>query len=347
MNEVVIFGGAGDLAIRKLYPALFHLFIAGRFPEKGNIYVCARRELSEEEGRNLVREAVNPLFKSDILFRNKCAEVLSSFIERIHYVRVDINNPDDFNALKVQLNDDDSGRVFYCATASSLYEAICRGLKSSKLISKQSRIVLEKPIGSDSQTSAVINNMVAEYFSEHQVYRIDHYLGKEGVRNLPDFRRQHPEAEKHWNNKSILQVVISVSEELGVEERAGFYDDAGAFRDMVQNHLLQVFSLIAMDMPDSSDPDDMRLNKYHAVRSLKNLQVGIDGGDVVLGQYDDGFIQGKSVTGYRNEPGIPSDSRTETFVAIRAEVTSERWLNVPFILKTGKRLENRKSSTLR
>ena len=335
--ELVLFGGLGDLAQRKLLPAMYLLHRDERLPDEGLIYCTTRRSTSREAFLDIVRNAIRQHVPGD------CVEesVWHSFTERLQLVELNLSDEVHYQALRKVLSKDDVNRVFYLATGSDLYTSICRGLHNSQLIQSQSKVVLEKPIGHDYPSATTINAAVAEFFKESQIYRIDHYLGKETVQNLLVLRFANSLFESQWNQKYIDHIQITISESLGVEKRAGFYDHVGAMRDMFQNHLLQLLCITAMEPPSRLESDAVRDEKVKVLRALKPIIGGAITEKVVRGQYDAGVSDSKPVPRYRDEPGVEPKSMTETFVAAKVEIDNWRWAGVPFYLRTGKRLAER------
>jgi glucose-6-phosphate 1-dehydrogenase len=268
-----------------------------------------------------------------------------SFLSRLAYVSLDVTRVDDYAKLK-SLCASPALRVYYLATAPSLFTQICAHLSQAGLVDAQSRVVLEKPLGTDLATAREINTQVARYFDEQQIYRIDHYLGKETVQNLMVLRFGNAIFEPLWRAPYIKSVQITVAESVGVGSRAGFYDGAGAMRDMVQNHLLQLLCIVAMEQPISLDADDVRDEKLKVLRSLRKMDLTDIKRDTVRGQYTAGASEGAAVKGYLEEDKVPANSRTETFVALRAQINNARWANVPFFLRTGKRMQRRESQII-
>ncbi|MDK2779345.1 MAG: glucose-6-phosphate dehydrogenase [Pseudomonadota bacterium] len=334
--ELVLFGGLGDLAQRKLLPAMYLLHRDGRLPE-GLIYCTSRRALSQQEFLEIVRTALRQHVPQ------ACLEEQSweTFTGRLRLAEMDLSDEQGYQHLSQLLGPDDRNRLYYLATGSDLYTHVCQGLHNCDLIKSNSKIVLEKPIGHDFQSAQAINASVAEYFHESQIYRIDHYLGKETVQNLMVLRFANSLFEHQWNQKYIDHIQITISEALGVEKRAGFYDHVGAMRDMFQNHLLQLLCITAMEPPSKLEPDAVRDEKVKVLRALKPITGDAITERVVRGQYDAGVSDGQPVPRYRDEPGVEPKSMTETFVAAKVEIDNWRWAGVPFYLRTGKRLAER------
>jgi len=336
--DFVLFGGTGDLAMRKLLPALYFRHCEGQLAESCRVINLARSQLSRDEFIALMESnARNHIAESD--FKLSCWK---EFLARIHYVKVDVTEQSDYDALRDMLDEQPERiRVFYISTAPALFSRICQGLHAAKLITKSSRIALEKPLGRDLQSAREINNQLANYFAEEQIFRIDHYLGKETVQNLLALRFGNVLFEPLWRREFINDVQITIAEKLGVEGRGQFYDQTGALRDMVQNHLLQLLVILAMEPPVTQHPDAVRDEKIKVLRALKPLagEQALD--NSVRGQYKAGAYRDGAVPGYLDDEGVPDDSLTETYVALRAEVESWRWSGVPFYLRTGKRMEDK------
>ncbi|MEC8102750.1 glucose-6-phosphate dehydrogenase [Thalassolituus sp.] len=334
--ELVLFGGLGDLALRKLMPALFLLHRDGRLPD-GVIYAVTRRDIPRDAFVAKIESSIKSHVPSNYLEK----EPVESFLEKVQCFTLDVNESKGYKALAKALSSDDINRLFYMATGSDLYTPICRGLHDADLIKSQSKIVLEKPIGHDLETAEIINQTVAEFFAEKQIYRIDHYLGKETVQNLMVLRFANSLFESQWNQHYIDHIQITISEQLGVEQRAEFYEHVGAMRDMFQNHLLQLLCITAMEPPAKLEPDAVRDEKVKVLKALKPITGEMINENVVRGQYDSGVADGKPVPRYRDEPGVHDKSLTETFIAAKVEIDNWRWAGVPFYLRTGKRLAER------
>ncbi len=337
--DLIIFGGTGDLAMRKLLPALYHRDCDGQLTPDSRIIAASRGALSQEQYLATVEASLRAnLGEGD--FDDKHWK---KFSERLCYARADAFEHGDWTELVDALGgNEDRIRVAYLATAPSLFGPIANGLKTNKLITEASRIVLEKPLGRDLQSAREINNAVGECFRENQIYRIDHYLGKETVQNLLALRFGNSLFEPLWRRSAIDHVQFTVAENLGVGGRVEFYDRVGALRDMVQNHLLQLVCLFAMEPPSSLDQNAVRDEKIKVLRSLKPISADNAQSSTVRGQYTDGAIKGKTVTGYLDELEDKGSS-TETFVALKLEIENWRWSGVPFYLRTGKRLKAKHS----
>ncbi|HUZ65734.1 MAG TPA: glucose-6-phosphate dehydrogenase [Acetobacteraceae bacterium] len=337
--DLVVFGATGDLSRRKLLPALYHRDQSGQLPEQARIIGASRRELSDEEFVAMARQAiVDHVSKEDI---DKA--VLERFLARIGYLSVDAGSAHGWKALEKRLADGaERIRIFYLATAPDLFTTICEHLQAHKLVTPQSRVVIEKPVGKDLESARALNDAVGRIFPESSIYRIDHYLGKETVQNLMALRFANALFEPLWNAAHIDHVQITVAENLGLETRAGYYDTAGALRDMVQNHMLQLLCLVAMEPPTSMDAGAVRDEKLKVLKALKRIDEQNAAAVTVRGQYAAGASAGGPVEGYLKELGAPR-SQTETFVALKVEVENWRWAGVPFYLRTGKRLAKRVS----
>jgi len=336
--DMIIFGGAGDLATRKLLPALYTAHLHDNLPPQTRILGVGRRDWSLDEYRKFVDEQSRP-FIDDKAFD---ADAWGRFLDLFVYVRIDVNVADDYKRL-VEAARPHALRVFYLSTSPDLFTAICDNLSAAGLVEDDSRVVLEKPLGHDLASAQAINESVGRHFGESQIYRIDHYLGKETVQNLMVLRFGNPIFGPLWQAPYIRSVQITVAETVGVGSRAGFYDHTGALRDMVQNHLLQLLCIVAMEPPVSLDPDAVRDEKLKVLRSLRPMTLADIARDTVRGQYAAGAVDGAPVKGYLEEDNVPPDSRAETFVALRALINNWRWANVPFFLRTGKRLQKRQS----
>ncbi|WP_374573832.1 glucose-6-phosphate dehydrogenase [Phenylobacterium sp.] len=335
-DALVLFGGTGDLAQRMLFPSLYFLETDGFLPEGFKIVATARAELEREAFVDLVRDAVvqraGPMGVDE--------EVWGRFAARLDYRAADATTAEGVQVLGKALGEA-RRPMFYLALSPSLYGAVCKALAGANLAGPQTRIVLEKPIGQDLASSMSTNAAVGAVFSEDRIFRIDHYLGKETVQNLLALRFANTLFEPLWNNLTIDHVQITVAETEGVGERWPYYDEYGALRDMVQNHMLQLLCLVAMEPPADMDPSAVRNEKVKVLRSLRPFTRADVPVNSVRGQYTQGVVEGRSVPGYDAERGAPSS--TETFVALRADIDNWRWAGVPFFLRTGKRLPERRT----
>ena len=284
-SEIVIFGALGDLSRRKLLPALYQLEVCGLINKDSRIVGAARQEHSLEEFKNIVVENLNDFVKETI-----DEQVLARFINRLVYQQLDFKEASSFNKLATALANGNSASVYYFSTPPAIYGDICQGLAHASLINDADRVVMEKPIGHSLESSIEINNQVSQYFTEKQTYRIDHYLGKETVLNLLVLRFANSLFTNNWDRNSIDHVQITVAESVGIEGRWGFYDEAGQMRDMVQNHLLQILSLLAMEPPADLSAESVRAEKLKVVKALKAINRDNIKDKVVRGQYSDGFL---------------------------------------------------------
>jgi glucose-6-phosphate 1-dehydrogenase len=337
--DYVVFGGTGDLARRKLLPALYHRFKDGQIPDGSRIIATSRREMSDDAYRAMTREAFGQFLPAA-----DCEPaVVERFLQFLSYVSVDAAGSAGWDLLKERLGDGgDKVRAFYLAVGPDLFDDICVRIGDAGLVTPQTRVVIEKPIGRDGASAKKVNEAVGAVFREDQIFRIDHYLGKETVQNLMVLRFGNVLYEPLWNSALVDHVQITVSETLGVGSRGEYYDGSGALRDMVQNHLLQLLCLVAMEPPDSLDANAVRDEKLKILKALKPIADGEAATHAVRGQYRAGIADGAAVPGYCDDIG-KSTSNTETFVAIKAEISNWRWANVPFYLRTGKRLGARLS----
>jgi len=332
--DLVLFGGTGDLAMRKILPALYRRFGAGLITPASRIIAVARSVHSREAYVAQAEAACRQHLGAD--YR---ADGWSAFAQTLSYVRVDATVAADYAGLAAALGERPGVvRLFFLSTAPDLFAAICRELAAAGIVTPDSRIMLEKPLGEDAASARRINDTVGAMVGERQIYRIDHYLGKETVQNLLALRFGNALFEPLWRRGQIRHVQITVAEQLGVESRGEFYDRTGALRDMVQNHLLQLLCILAMEPPATSAADAVRDEKLKVLRALRPIGEAEALIKTVRGQYRGGVVGANKAPGYLEEPGVHADSRTETFVAIKAEIDTWRWAGVPFYLRTGKRL---------
>ncbi len=337
--DLIIFGGTGDLAMRKLLPSLYHRDRDGQFVGESRIIAASRSEHSRDDYLALVEEALRANLEEGEFDEGQW----STFAARVHYVHIDAFAPDQWHGLRDMLaGQEQKIRVNYLATATSLFGPIAQGLKQNELITPTSRIVLEKPLGHDYDSAKEINDAVGACFREDMVYRIDHYLGKETVQNLLALRFANSLFEPLWRRGAIDHVQITVAEDLGVGNRIEFYDKIGTLRDMVQNHMLQLVCLVAMESPSSLHHDAVRDEKIKVLRALKPIDAGLVRERTIRGQYSAGAIDGETVPGYAEELG-GNKSQTETFVALKLEIENWRWSGVPFYIRSGKRLKQKHS----
>ena len=336
--DLVLFGGTGDLAWRKLMPALFQAFRHGTLPEGGRIIGVGRDDLSCDQ----YRARIQSRFDHVELAKRPSAEEFARFAAILEFVRMDLSKPDDYAALAATLQARNADTVvMYVATAPALFTTVCEQLAAAGLNTPHTRVVLEKPLGHDLASNRAINHTVRQFFDEKQIFRIDHYLGKPAVQNLFALRFGNALFEPLWRREHIANIQITIAEDLGVESRGAFYETTGALRDMVQNHALQLLCAIGMEPPINSHADAIRDEKLKVLRSLKPWTQETLVQDVIRGQYASGTSEGGKVPAYRDEPGVSPHSNTETFVALRTEIANWRWAGVPFYIRTGKRLAGR------
>jgi glucose-6-phosphate 1-dehydrogenase len=338
MKSLLLFGATGDLARRMLMPSLYGLDGDGLLPGDLRIVGTARSELDDAGFRALVEQALGAFIEPERLK----PDLVARFLARLRYVPLDVSKPGQFLALREALGESpgDGLRIFL-STAPSLFGPTIAGLASAGLTGEQTRLALEKPLGHDLVSSRVINDAVAAVFPEGRTFRIDHYLGKETVQNLLALRFGNALFEPLWNAHGIDHMQITVAETVGLEGRMGFYDETGALRDMVQNHMLQLLALTAMEPPARFDATSVRDEKVKVLRSLRPIDKSTVKTHTVIGQYGAGAVGGQLVAGYAEELGHASN--TETFVALKAHVDNWRWQGVPFYLRTGKRLAARRT----
>lgn len=342
-NCIVIFGASGDLTHRKLIPALYNLYKIGRLSENFSVLGVARSDLNDETFREKMREAL-------IHNEETTPDTLDAFCSHLYYQVVNTSDAQDYGKLVPRLDDlhdkyqTCGNTLYYMSTPPSLYGVIPECLAAHGLNTEEygwKRIIVEKPFGYDEKTAQALDVQIHRFFEEHQIYRIDHYLGKETVQNLLVLRFSNGWFEPLWNRNFIDYVEITGAESIGVEERGGYYDGSGAMRDMFQNHLLQVLAMVAMEPPAIINANSMRDEVAKVMHSLRPLTSEDMENNLVLGQYTAAEINGKMEKGYLEEKGVPADSRTETYISLRCEIENWRWAGVPFYVRTGKRLPAR------
>jgi glucose-6-phosphate 1-dehydrogenase len=344
-TALVIFGATGDLAQRKLLPALYNLAHEGALPERFELIGVARSEHSDDEFRELARESIRRFSR-----RQPDKDVLDGLLGDLRYVLGSFDDPDAYTHIRGTIGEFEEragyplNRVFYMSTAPDFFPVIANQLGASGLHdseNRETRLVIEKPFGSDLASARELNAQLLDVFRESQIFRIDHYLGKETVQNLMAFRFANTLFEPVWNRNFIDHVEITAAEGIGIEGRAGYYDHAGALRDLVQNHMLQLLSLLTMEPPSSFDADRVRDEKVKVLEAIVPPSVEQVASMAVRAQYAGGQVASREVPGYLEEEGVPADSRTETYAALRLHVSNWRWAGVPFYLRTGKRLTRR------
>jgi glucose-6-phosphate 1-dehydrogenase len=339
--DIVVFGGAGDLSWRKLLPALFMAHLHGSLAAGTRIIGVGRHEWEREEYVRFIDERAGP---KEVTGQDN-GDAWRGFLGLLDFVNLDVTDAAGYVRLAAACRPG-SRRIYYLATAPGLFAPIAARLSAAGLVDPQARIVLEKPLGHDLASAHAINDAFAQHFDERQIFRIDHYLGKETVQNLMVLRFGNSIFEPLWRAPAIKAVQITVAETIGVGSRASFYDHTGAMRDMVQNHLLQLLCIVAMEPSISLDPDDVRDEKVKVLRSLRRIDFEHLKRDTVRGQYTEGAVDGERVAGYAQEDGVPAGSATETFVALRVHIDNARWAGVPFYLRTGKRMAERRSEII-
>jgi glucose-6-phosphate 1-dehydrogenase len=341
-RALVLFGATGDLAKRMLWPSLYALDCDGLLPKVFDLIGAATSQLSRDEFLVKVRESIQKSANAKLFSEAQ----FTTFAARINYVTANALQPQGLIALSTVLqalpaNGNSAGIIYYLSTGPQLFGPICLALRDNQLVDSSCRIIVEKPIGTDTVTAKKVNEDIGAAFEEHQVFRIDHYLGKESVQNLLALRFGNAIFEPLWNSSAIEQVQITVAEAVGVEGRWPFYDATGALRDMVQSHVLQTLCLVAMEPPASFTPSAVRNEKVKVLWSLRPITAENVATHTVRGQYAAGFSGGEAALGYMEEVGAGAISDTETFVALRLEINNWRWAGVPFYLRTGKRMQKR------
>ncbi len=339
--DFTIFGVLGDLSRRKLIPSLYQLEKAGLLDADTRIIGVARHELSQEDFVAKMRESLEKFSKKEI-----DQKVVERLLLRLHYILINLDVPDEYNRLAEVVDQDKRVLVNYFSVAPFLFDDICVGLDHAGIVTAETRAVLEKPIGSDLASSQEINDTVANVFTESQVYRIDHYLGKETVMNLLALRFANSIFTTNWDHNTIDHVQITVAEEIGIEGRFGYFDKSGQTRDMLQNHLMQILTLVAMEPPVDMDGESIRNEKLKVLKALRPITIDTVDEKTVRGQYSAGYMKGQAVPGYLEEEGGNPHSTTESFVALRVDIDNWRWADVPFYLRTGKRLTTKRSEVV-
>lgn len=341
----ILFGATGDLAKRKIYPALFNLFLEKKLPEAFSVIGLGRREWSDDMFQKNVEQAVHSFSRKQAGREDE----LKQFLAKFRFQVLDIGREEDYRALlqlveqrEAELNISPN-RIYYLSVGPEFFEPIANNIRNSGLGTAKGwkRLVIEKPFGYDLQSARELNENLNHSFEEKEIYRIDHYLGKPIVQKLGELQAVNPELQAVLRNREIANVQIVANETVGVEERAGYYDKAGAIRDMFQNHLLQLLMMVASHIPKHRDPDSGELPKYVVMESLRTLQASHIQSEIVRGQYRAGVLQNEPVKSYIDEPGISESSHNDTFIAARLEINHPLWSGIPFYIRTGKRLKEK------
>lgn len=336
----ILFGATGDLAKRKIYPALYNLYLDRKLSSSFTVIGLGRREIADPDFQASVKDSLvkfsrRPLDESS----------LDAFLDAFHYSALNVNNVDDFEKLRVVVEKYErelqipENRMFYLSVSPEFFETIARNITASGLGTTRGwkRLIIEKPFGRDLESARSLHHNLSQSFTEEEVYRIDHYLGKPMVQNLEVLGFANPVLQALWNNRYIANVQITANELVGVEERAAYYDHSGAIRDMFQNHMMQLLMMVTMHLPHRSTPDEVRTKKKNVIESLRNISKSEVSEHVVRGQYGPGFVKGVEVPGYRSENGIEPNSQNDTYVAARVMIDTPFWSGIPFYIRTGKR----------
>lgn len=343
-TTVVLFGATGDLAKRKIYPALYNLYLDHKMPESFSVIGLGRREWSDAFFQQQVKDSLTTFSRRAI-----DPAGLNAFISAFRYSVLDVGRPEDYKTLlqlveqrEKELNIP-SNRMFYLSVGPEYFDIIASNIKSSGLGSTQGwkRLIIEKPFGRDLKSAQELNEKLSKSFEESEIFRIDHYLGKPMVQNLEVLEYSNPVIQALWSNRYIASVQITAAETVGVEERAGYYDKTGAIRDMFQNHMLQLLMMTAMQLPNPGTPDEVRRKKKNVMESLRPLTKENIASNIVRAQYTAGEMAGTPVQGYTDEPGIQADSQNDTFIAAKLWIDDDFWKGIPFYIRTGKRMKEK------
>lgn len=350
-QALVIFGASGDLTYRKLIPAVFDLYMNDSLPEGYIVLGVSRTDFTNKQFRKKMKEGIRQFAH----YKEADEEKINTFLSHLFYLSIDTSKGEEYLHVKKKLSELNKkfnlahNYIFYLSTPPSLYPIIPKFLYGQGLTLQQKgfrRIIIEKPFGHDLSSAIELNRHLLDFFEEEQIYRIDHYLGKETVQNMLVTRFANGIYEPLWNRNYIQHVEITAAESVGVEDRGGYYEGSGALRDMIQNHLLQVLSLVAMEPPNKITPKEIRYEKMKVFRSLRPLSKSDLKKNVIRGQYTEATVRGKHYKGYREEPNVKSDSRTETYAAMKIFIDNWRWEGVPFYIRTGKRLPTQVSEVV-
>lgn len=341
----VLFGATGDLAKRKIYPALYNLYVDGKLPQKFAVIGLGRREFSDHVFQSNVEKAVQQFSRR----KPEDTAVFNQFLKAFHYVALNIDYPEDYQKLLSVVEQQEGlmggtpNRMFYLSVGPEFFETIANNIKASGLGDTKGwkRLLIEKPFGHDLQSARELNHNLSHSFQEDEIYRIDHYLGKPMIQKLESLQQGNPIIQALWSNRNISNVQITASETVGVEERAGYYDHVGAIRDMFQNHMLQMLSMLTLHLPQNSTPDVVRFKKKTIMESLEPIHDENVNLNIIRGQYSEGVIDHTPVVGYTSEIGIPATSVNDTFIAAKIEIDDTFWRGVPFYIRTGKRMKEK------
>ncbi|NOU94352.1 glucose-6-phosphate dehydrogenase [Paenibacillus sp. LMG 31456] len=344
-TSFVLFGATGDLAKRKIYPALYNLFVDQKLPQSFSVIGLGRRELSDEEFQARVEQSLHDYSRREA----NDPVLIKNFISSFHYNVLNIGHKEDYQRLlqRIEQREDElalpPNRIFYLSVGPEYFDVIASNIKESGLGSAKGwkRLLIEKPFGHDLQSARDLNQKLSKAFAEEEIFRIDHYLGKPMVQELGILQQNNSVLDALWTNRYIANVQITANETVGVEERAGYYDQVGAVRDMFQNHMLQLLMMLAIHLPKNSTSEEVRLKKKKVMESLEPLQKQDVISNVVRGQYKAGTIQGNPVIGYTSEPNIAETSMNDTFIAAKLRIDAAFWREVPFYIRTGKRMKEK------